>query len=1016
MKRLLTYLFMVIGLGLIISGSTFAKEKVYFCAKGGSSGDGVAYISAIPCSKIKVGQAYKKWKKISAKKYITEIIDAYGPADSVIQSLYDDFEKHNLDTDIITKIVEKEKKKSKSQIAKDKKKRKKAANEGTWGIFIGESNAGVIAMCLDKNNLDKVRLSYFDDFESYKKFGSFKKGKCNYAITQQLNPLLFEKLWKNVLSKEKYEIEKKDVEKYIGWTQEIFYVSPKGEMIEVVALVYFEPNQTNEDGTPKVYTKNFYEEVDLKDNEDSFTVTVRSKIDKNIFIKRTKLTKKEATQAALKGCHTLYELRQDLLTNKKKQKKLMDACYVSSEEINKQEKEKKWTGKPLSTKKLASLLLDNVITINYDGKEESYIFSKKDLGEVCNGARCWEHIYEVREGPKMVGKGTWVYSKMSQFSPGTDDTNTYQNESDLSKFANLNKKLSKNSIKMSGSRNMYLQVYKKLDGVSTYAWVPGVYEDPKKNKKDDKINRAIVDITPTKDFDKRIETIRLVKLASSEGTQIAKKIEEEKKKDEEGKKKELLLAQKQAEEAKKKELLLAQKQAEEERKKQEAILAAKKKEEEKRKKELLLAQQEAENEKKKQELLLAQKKAEEERKKQELLLAQKKAEEEKKKQELLLAQKKAEEKKKVAEKPKEEFKPEEKEIDNDPPVILIAKTITVSDTSYEIEGKITDQSEKVFIEVDGRPVRVKGGKFKVQRFSPVDEQITIVAIDQWGNRSEPKLVNIKIDIKDTVVAEKLEPLDPSNMRSKSNKNRVALIIGIEKYEQAPPASYANLDATYFYEYARKGFGVSKSNMMLLVDEDANLIKSLGIISKWLPGKVVKNQTELIIFFAGHGLASNDGKELYFLTQDSDPDLLTRTALSRTELFKEILSLEPKSVTMFMDTCYSGISRDEEVLLASARPIRIVADDQDGVPDNFTVFTASQLDQISSGLKEASHGIFSYYLMKGLEGKADANKDKQITNGELLAYMDQNVSQKASELGRQQNPSLAGDRDQVLLRY
>jgi len=1006
---------MVIGLGLIISGSTFAKEKVYFCAKGGSSGDGVAYISAIPCSKIKVGQAYKKWKKISAKKYIIEIIDTYGPADSVIQSLYDDFEKHNLDTDIITKIVEKEKKKSKSDIAKDKKKREQAAKEGKWGIFIGESTAGVIAMCLDKNNLDKVRLSYFDDFESYKKFGSFKKGKCNYAITQQLNPLLFEKLWKNVLSKEKYEIEKKDIEKYIGWTQEIFYVSPKGEMIEVVALVYFEPNQTNEDGTPKVYTKNFYEEVDLKDNEDSFTVTVRSKIDKNIFIKRTKLTKKEATQAALKGCHTLYELRQDLLTNKKKQKKLMDACYVSSEEINKQKKEKELTGKPLSTKKLASLLLDNVITINYDGKEESYIFSKKYIRD-CNAQKCWQHIYEVREGPKMVGKGTWVYSKMSQFSPGSDYPDSKGNESDLSKFANLNKKLSKNSIKMSGSRNMYLQVYKKMDGVSTYAWVPGEFEDPKKNKKDDKINRAIVDITPTKDFDKRIETIRLVKLASSEGTQIAKKIEEEKKKDEEGKKKELLLAQKQAEEAKKKELLLAQKQAEEERKKQEAILAAKKKEEEKRKKELLLAQQEAENEKKKQELLLAQKKAEEERKKQELLLAQKKAEEEKKKQELLLAQKKAEEKKKVAEKPKEEFKPEEKEIDNDPPVILIAKTITVNDTSYEIEGKITDQSEKVFIEVDGRPVRVKGGKFKVQRFSPVDEQITIVAIDQWGNRSEPKLVNIKIDIKDTVVAEKLEPLDPSNMRSKSNKNRVALIIGIEKYEQAPPASYANLDATYFYEYARKGFGVSKSNMMLLVDEDANLIKSLGIISKWLPGKVVKNQTELIIFFAGHGLASNDGKELYFLTQDSDPDLLSRTALSRTELFKEILSLEPKSVTMFMDTCYSGISRDEEVLLASARPIRIVADDQDGVPDNFTVFTASQLDQISSGLKEASHGIFSYYLMKGLEGKADANKDKQITNGELLAYMDQNVSQKASELGRQQNPSLAGDRDQVLLRY
>ena len=75
-----------------------------------------------------------------------------------------------------------------------------------------------------------------------------------------------------------------------------------------------------------------------------------------------------------------------------------------------------------------------------------------------------------------------------------------------------------------------------------------------------------------------------------------------------------------------------------------------------------------------------------------------------------------------------------------------------------------------------------------------------------------------------------------------------------------------------------------------------------------------------------------------------------------------------------------------------------------------------MDQISSGLKEAKHGIFSYYLMKGLEGNADSNQDKKITNGELLAYMDENVSQKASELGREQNPSLAGDPNKILMSY
>ena len=120
--------------------------------------------------------------------------------------------------------------------------------------------------------------------------------------------------------------------------------------------------------------------------------------------------------------------------------------------------------------------------------------------------------------------------------------------------------------------------------------------------------------------------------------------------------------------------------------------------------------------------------------------------------------------------------------------------------------------------------------------------------------------------------------------------------------------------------------------------------------------------------------------------------------------------------MFFDTCYSGVSRDEQTLLAAAKPLRGVVDDDNEVPDNFTIFTASKGDQISSGLKEAKHGIFSYYLMKGLEGKADANKDKDITNGELLAYMDQNVSDKALDLGRQQTPVLSGDPDKILMSY
>ena len=367
--------------------------------------------------------------------------------------------------------------------------------------------------------------------------------------------------------------------------------------------------------------------------------------------------------------------------------------------------------------------------------------------------------------------------------------------------------------------------------------------------------------------------------------------------------------------------------------------------------------------------------------------------------------------------PKEEKFVPKKSSDKTPPTIIIAKSMTVNNYSYILKGKVKDTGSKnLYIEIDGMIQQANNGEFSFKRFSPIDEKVTIVAIDQWGNRSKATTVNIIMDIKNTEVVKEIEKLNPFKIKvNKLNNNKVALIIGIENYARSPDATYANLDAKYFYEYIKNTFGVKTENIKLMINQEANLVDSLGALNKWLPGKVRKNQTDLIIYFAGHGLASSDGKELYLLPQDGDTDLLERTALSRTEIFKMITKLSPKSVTMFLDTCYSGVSRDEKTLLASARPVRIVADEQD-TPDNFTIFSASQLDQISSGFKEAKHGIFSYYLMKGLEGKADANKDKDITNGELLAYMDQNVAQKASELGRQQNPSLAGDPDEVLMSY
>ena len=173
--------------------------------------------------------------------------------------------------------------------------------------------------------------------------------------------------------------------------------------------------------------------------------------------------------------------------------------------------------------------------------------------------------------------------------------------------------------------------------------------------------------------------------------------------------------------------------------------------------------------------------------------------------------------------------------------------------------------------------------------------------------------------------------------------------------------------------------------------------------------------DVYFFFAGHGLASPDGKNLYLLPQNGAPSLLEETAILRSELFDVISDAKPKSATVFLDTCYSGLSRGKETLLASARPVFITAKEQ-SVPEGFTVLSAASSQQISSGLDEVKQGLFSYYLMKGMEGDADANRDRKITAGELYDYLSKNVQKQAIRLGREQTPQLQGNSNQVLVRW
>ncbi|OAD21910.1 peptidase C14 caspase catalytic subunit p20 [Candidatus Thiomargarita nelsonii] len=84
----------------------------------------------------------------------------------------------------------------------------------------------------------------------------------------------------------------------------------------------------------------------------------------------------------------------------------------------------------------------------------------------------------------------------------------------------------------------------------------------------------------------------------------------------------------------------------------------------------------------------------------------------------------------------------------------------------------------------------------------------------------------------------------------------------------------------------------------------------------------------------------------------------------------------------MDTCHSG----------NAFNSRLVKDAADA---NIVVISATDSDSVAQELPRLKHGVFTYALLSGLRGEADANRDKVLKIKELDSYLSNNIEKLTS---------------------
>jgi protein O-mannosyl-transferase len=234
-------------------------------------------------------------------------------------------------------------------------------------------------------------------------------------------------------------------------------------------------------------------------------------------------------------------------------------------------------------------------------------------------------------------------------------------------------------------------------------------------------------------------------------------------------------------------------------------------------------------------------------------------------------------------------------------------------------------------------------------------------------------------------------------------------VGISKYAK-PELSlqYADADASVFSNLIESplGGGVPASNVLLLTDEKATTAAVRNGFQDFLKRRAGKNDT-VVILIAGHGTV--DGKDAYILTYDSDPQDLKSTALGMDEvqsLFEDQLSKVGR-VLLFVDVCKAGtIGTIHNTTVASnVQQLGDVQGDLFGLLASRPREVSLEGPQFGGG-----HGVFSYYVIKGLEGAADLNHDGVVDADELIKYVSDQVPMAT---GNKQHPREFGSYDNTM---
>lgn len=249
----------------------------------------------------------------------------------------------------------------------------------------------------------------------------------------------------------------------------------------------------------------------------------------------------------------------------------------------------------------------------------------------------------------------------------------------------------------------------------------------------------------------------------------------------------------------------------------------------------------------------------------------------------------------------------------------------------------------------------------------------------------------------------LSDVDHPSFHMSSRPDDFALVVGVEKYAQnLPDAEFAERDARVVKKYLI-AMGILPRHIRSLFGPRATKSDLAAYLEDWLP-RNMSSKSRVFFYFSGHGAPDPATGNAYLVPFDGNPEFLAKTAYPLSRVYADLRTLKAQHVIVILDSCFSGVGA-RSVIEKGARPLMTKIKEGGLSPGgNIAVLAASKKTQIANVIKKQGHGLFTYYFLKGLNGKA-INRDGHVTLGSLYQYLEPAVEDAADLDNESQDPQL-----------